>query len=123
MVWDIGQLGKVRSIRAYLHTAARNSAYSILRSRRRRAEVEADLCREFQFTVPAVEAPLDSRALCTAFAKLPVEQREVLVLKVFDEMTFKEIAETTRTSLNTAASRYRYAIDKLRQALEVSEDG
>jgi len=53
---------------------------------------------------------------------LPVDQREVLILKIYDEMTFKEIANTVGASINTVASRYRYGIEKLREALEVSEN-
>ncbi|MCA1596341.1 MAG: hypothetical protein LC772_07955, partial [Chloroflexi bacterium] len=55
------------------------------------------------------------------FARLPVEQREVLALKVFQGLTFKEIARATGISINTAASRYRYGIEKLREALEARE--
>lgn len=121
---DTRRLRKVTSIKAYLYTSTRNAAYSILRSRRRRENAEAELCRELSLaTEVAGGTPVDKEALCRAFAQLPVEQREVLVLKVYEEMTFREIAETTRTSANTVASRYRYAVDKLRQALEVNEHG
>ena len=49
--------------------------------------------------------------------QLPAEQREVVHLKVWEGMTFQEIADLTGESLNTAASRYRYAIEKLRTIL------
>ncbi len=64
-----------------------------------------------------------STALRQAFARLPTEQREVLVLKVFEEMTFKEIAETVGASINTVTSRYRYGIAKLRQTLKENGNG
>ncbi len=48
---------------------------------------------------------------------LPAEQRAVLHLKLWEELTFEQIAETLELSPNTAASRYRYGIDKLRDAL------
>ena len=48
--------------------------------------------------------------------ELPAEQREVVYLKVFDGLTFKEIASVCGVSANTAASRYRYGIEKLREA-------
>jgi RNA polymerase sigma-70 factor (ECF subfamily) len=47
---------------------------------------------------------------------LPPEQREVVHLKTFEGLTFQEIADVTETSINTIASRYRYAIEKLRAA-------
>ncbi len=49
--------------------------------------------------------------------QLPVEQREVLVLKVWGELTFPQIGELMGVSHNTAASRYRYALAALRQRL------
>jgi len=57
------------------------------------------------------------RALSEAMQTLPVDQRAVVHLKLWEEMTFAEIAGAIGVSLNTAASRYRYGIDKLREAL------
>lgn len=48
---------------------------------------------------------------------LPAEQCAVVILKVWEEMTFAEIAEALEISANTAASRYRYALDKLRDEM------
>jgi len=48
---------------------------------------------------------------------LPVEQREVLVLKIWGELTFEEIARQLDIPANTAASRYRYALAGLRKEL------
>jgi RNA polymerase sigma-70 factor, ECF subfamily len=50
-----------------------------------------------------------------ALADLPEEQREVVVLRVWGEMTLQAAADVLDIPLNTAASRYRYALDKLRQ--------
>lgn len=52
--------------------------------------------------------------LSVQLASLPAEQREVIILKVDGGLTFKQIATVLGVSLNTAASRYRYAIEKLR---------
>ncbi len=49
--------------------------------------------------------------------KLPSKFSEVIVLKIWGEQTFQQIAETLEISQNTAASRYRYGIDLLRRAL------
>jgi RNA polymerase sigma-70 factor (ECF subfamily) len=57
------------------------------------------------------------KTLATTLNALPPDQRAVVVLKVWEEMTFAEIAEVLDISANTAASRYRYALDKLREAL------
>ncbi|MBI3947695.1 MAG: sigma-70 family RNA polymerase sigma factor [Armatimonadetes bacterium] len=119
------RLERVRDARAYLLTAVRNAARSTLRGRRRRSDLETALPEDL--AVAAAPDPgigvVDALALREAFAALPVEQREVLALKVFEGMTFREIAATTRASQNTVASRYRYAIEKLRRALEEPENG
>jgi len=52
-----------------------------------------------------------------SLAELPDEQRAVAHLKLWEGQTFEAIAETLNISPNTAASRYRYAIDKLRERL------
>ena len=46
---------------------------------------------------------------------LPDEQREVLVMRMYDDMSFKEIAEATNVSINTALGRMRYALINLRK--------
>jgi RNA polymerase sigma-70 factor, ECF subfamily len=70
------------------------------------------------------EAHSDPRegAMMQRLASLPVEQREVIVLKIWHGRTFREIAELTDTSPNTVASRYRYGLAQLRQALEGETD-
>lgn len=114
------RLKSVESIKAYLYTSVRNAAYSILRSRRRRNDLEQAEIHEDQLNCPVTEdeSVIESIVLREAFLQIPLEQREVLVLKVFDGMTFAEIAKTIGTSINTAASRYRYGIDGLRRALK-----
>lgn len=54
----------------------------------------------------------------SALRRLPAEQREVLVLKLWQELTFEQIGETLDLSPNTAASRYRYALAALRKELK-----
>ncbi len=56
-------------------------------------------------------------ALSQALAVLPVDQRAVVHLRLWEAMTFHAIARTLNIPLNTAASRYRYGLDKLRQLL------
>jgi len=56
-------------------------------------------------------------ALERALARLSVEQREVVALKVEGGLTFEEIGAALAVSPNTAASRYSYALARLREAL------
>jgi len=66
--------------------------------------------------------PSDKESLSLALARLPEEQREVIVLKFFEELTLKEIAAVCGLSLNTVASRYRYGLSKLKSLLEAKND-
>lgn len=49
---------------------------------------------------------------------LPAEQREVVIMRLYGELSFKEIAEQTNVSLNTALGRMRYALLNLRKLIE-----
>ena len=57
-----------------------------------------------------------------ALQRLPSEQSEVVVLKIWEEMTFLEISVVLGESANTAASRYRYALAKLSRYLQPIAD-
>jgi len=101
---------------AYLRRAVRNACYSMLRGQRRRPLV--DVAEPFLELVPGQSGAPDERlALEQAIARLSPEQREVVHLHVFEGLTFQEVADLTRESMNTVASRYRYALDKLRAQL------
>ena len=64
----------------------------------------------------------DAQAIERAMAWLPAAQREVVYLKVWQDMTFAEIAELLGLSPNTAASMYRYGLAKLKRRLELSQE-
>ena len=49
---------------------------------------------------------------------LPEEQREILVLHLQSKLPFREIARLREISINTAMSRYRYGLEKIRSALD-----
>lgn len=57
------------------------------------------------------------REIEAALQRLPAGQREVLVLKIWNELTFEQIGQALEISPNTAASRYRYALAALRKEL------
>ena len=59
--------------------------------------------------------------LAAAVERLPSEQREVVILKIWNELTFAEIASILEISQNTAASRYRYALGALKKTLQPHE--
>ena len=111
-----GKLGRVRSVRAYLYVMLRNAIWRRLRRNGPR-ESGVDPAAIFQRPEPLALPEGAAADIESALAKLPAEQKEVIVLKVYQNMTFPEIAEVTGVSANTAASRYRYALDRLRALL------
>ena len=64
-----------------------------------------------------VEEKERQQQLEAALRSIPPEQREVLVLKIWGGLTFEQIGETLSISPNTAASRYRYALNQLRNVI------
>ena len=59
-----------------------------------------------------------SQHIRCALGELPYEQREVVILHLQGEMTFRQIAKLQDVSVNTAQGRYRYGLDKLRARLD-----
>ena len=105
--------------RALLYAAVRSAALDLIRRDNRRARREVEVFADAERTVqPQFEQLDDSqRELVAALDRLPRDQREVLVMKIWNELTFTEIAEALSISQNTAASRYRYGLVNLRKAL------
>lgn len=107
-----------QALARYLFRAARNAAISALRRRRR------DRTVPLEDGLRAEPPGEDSfGGLRDAVRGLPLKQREVLALKVLQQMTFEEIGAALGVSANTAASRYRYAIARLRLQLEDERNG
>jgi RNA polymerase sigma factor (sigma-70 family) len=53
--------------------------------------------------------------------ELPEEQKEVLIMRMYKDMSFKEISENTGVSINTALGRMRYALINMRKLIEKHE--
>ena len=71
---------------------------------------------------PSVESNLISSQISFDLHKiideLPLDQQEVLKMRFFQDMSFKEIAEATNVSMNTSLGRMRYAINNMRKIIE-----
>ncbi len=103
----------------WLVRAVRNGAYKRLGRSRRRLEL---LRQGAPLLVPRESGdPVDAdmaRKASEALGKLPVEQREAVALHLFEGLSFREIGEMTEVPEDTAASRYRYGIEKMREVLD-----
>lgn len=93
----------------YLFRAVRNRVLNQIRDRSR----EVALGPEAQWLESPSGSTETALALQSALRVLPEEQREVIVLRVWGQMTFEEVAGVVGVSPNTAASRYRYGLEKL----------
>lgn len=101
----------------YLFRSTRNEAYSKLRRRWLFARTVARGVDVSLLSAREERPPGEGEALGAALRELPVKQREVVVLRIYESMTFEEIASMLRISANTAGSRYRYGLAKLRHIL------
>jgi len=113
----------VENIRSYVFTALRRTVARRLSQRGRpESRVELDeIAAAGDSAVTVGEAgEIGDDRVDRALHRLPSEQREVVLLKIDGELTFAEIGHTLGIPPNTAASRYRYALEKLRAALEPS---
>jgi RNA polymerase sigma-70 factor (ECF subfamily) len=127
---DVVQAAFVRFWRKYpdaspenyplLYAAVRTTALDLLRTNERRGRrelafgAEVPLAEEPLFA-PAIDQQADSDQLQQALAKLPIDQREAVVLRIWGGLTFAQIAESLGESINTVAARYRYALEALRR--------
>lgn len=106
--------------RGLLYSAVRSLALDFIRRDARRARREATVLADTDpITEPQFQLGDDTQsALAAAIESLPSDQREVLVLKIWNDLTFNEIAGALGISQNTAASRYRYALSNLKKTLQ-----
>ena len=107
----------------YLLRMVRNEALQIVRRKKRWALLAnlSDLLT--RRSVDELEQEESHRAVWLALRSLPSEQAEVVVLKIWEDMTFAEIGKILEVSTFTAASRYRYAMQKLTQKLNPARVG
>ena len=112
---------QARNERAFLLTSCYRLGIDWTRRREVRARHENDFVAApgAALFAPADDPDTDTfrKALGTALLDLPPDQRAVVSLKLWQGLTFQDIAAALDISPNTAASRYRYAIDKLRERL------
>jgi RNA polymerase sigma-70 factor (ECF subfamily) len=110
----------LRSERSYLLKLAHRAVMDLSRTRTRRNRRHESLAAEtteFFASSPDPDEAAFRQALGEAMAQLPEEQRSVVHLKLWEGLTFEAIGELLEIPNNTAASRYRYAVEKLRERL------
>ncbi len=117
---DPNLLHGIREERAFLIRLAHNAAIDLMRRRGTRDRTKENFAAEFISPFAQTSDPDEKffrEELAVALGELPEDQRAVVHLKLWAGLTFEEIAAALEIPPNTAASRYRYGLDKLRERL------
>jgi RNA polymerase sigma factor (sigma-70 family) len=108
------------NLKSYLTTCVINRARDRIRANRR-GPIQLDATESISSNLNgpdhAIICSEEAHRLNQAIAKLPDEQRGVIVLRLKGEMTFSQIAKLHNVSINTIQGRYRYGLNKLRSVL------
>lgn len=111
------RLAEIEDLKGYIYRSLTNSCTSVLRSRRQFATTET-LDNLISDDLAPKDFEQEFRLIERLMALLPDEQSEVIRLRIYGGRQFDEIASICNIPLTTAKSRFRYGIDKLREALE-----
>jgi len=123
----LGRFKKEARFSSWLYQIAINATRDRLRRRRRRTDLSLDDVEEkgerslrdgAPSALDLIESSDLSRAVAAAMAALPEEQREVVILKEYQGLTFPEIAETLDVPLSTVKTRLYRGLGQLRIRLE-----
>jgi RNA polymerase sigma-70 factor (ECF subfamily) len=112
------KLADAQALRAWLYRIARDRAFAVLRRAGRAEQLTAEA--EVPDTLPEEPAftAEDAAAIHAALDRLPPEQREALVLRFLETMSYEEIARATGQALGTVRSRIHYGKQALARLLE-----
>ena len=113
-----GAQRQIVDMKAYLFRCVHNAVLNEIKVWQRSVPLE----NESAWFIPPERDYSAELSLRRALFVLPDDQRKVVVLHVWAELTFSQIAEILDISANTAASRYRYALAKLRGAMCTKEN-
>jgi RNA polymerase sigma-70 factor (ECF subfamily) len=115
----LGAFRGAATVRSWLYRIAINTALSWIRDHRREqpAEIAEDALVEAHPGPARIAEGEDGVRLRAAIAQLPPKQKMVLELRVFDDLSFKEVAELADCSENTAKVNFHYAVKRLRDIL------
>ena len=117
----ISQRKSPENVRGWLFRVVRNEAISRLRRQKsHRAHVERVSAEEVGWFEPRADDLIDAEAAQQAMESLTTEQREVVVLRIWGQMSLKEIAEIVGRPVSTVHSRYKAALAAMREYMEIS---
>lgn len=105
-----------KNLKGYLLIIARNLCFDFFRHKKETVWIEeiAEAGKD-DAQIKSIE---DGLLIKQALLKIPMEQREVIILKIYEEMKFMEIARMLGCNVSTAKSRYHAGLEKLRKIME-----
>ena len=111
--------GPILDVKHWLFRSVRNAAIDRLRRHRRQTRYERARASEPPALFLArADDLLDARAVQDALVHLPTEQREIIVLRIWCDMTLAEASKLTGEPVSTLFSRYRTGLNALRRRME-----
>ncbi len=115
----MAQRSAPRDVKAWLFRAVRNEAISRGRlRRRRRLREQRQAAGRVEMFEPREDDLIDARAAQAALERLDTDQRELVVLRIWADMTLEQIARTTGLSVPTVFRRYRAALAAIRKEMQ-----
>ena len=113
-----GNLRRAEDKKAYLFACVRNAALN----EHKLGDRQTSLDTEVAWFSPPSRDYAGEQNLRRALGTLPDDQKQVVILHVWGELTFSQVGDLLGVSSNTAASRYRYALGKLRESMLAKEN-
>ena len=117
----MAQARRPDNVKAWLYTTVRHAAISFARSSARRSRREMRLAEERpEYFEPQPGDLIDASAAQQALESLASEQREVIVMRIWAQMTLGEISQITGEAVSTLFARYRAALAEIKRIMESS---
>lgn len=113
-----------RNLKGYLLTIARNICFTYFQDKKRKGiKYEWEELTDFPCRTDKINETELSVDLGSLLSQLSQEMREVLILRIYEEMKFKDIAQIMGCSVSTAKSRFRLGVAHLKKLMEVDYEG
>jgi RNA polymerase sigma-70 factor (ECF subfamily) len=117
----MSQARRPDNVKAWLYRTVRNAAISCARSSARRMRREMRLAEErSEYFEPQPGDLIDASAAQEALQSLPGEQREIIVMRLWAQMTLAEISQITGDAVSTLFARYRAGLAEIKRIMESS---
>ena len=109
------KISKIKYPKTYIYHIARNKSFDLMKKRKKEPVPLDSLI--FQPAHDGLSDWFDAQMLNSALEQISEKEKEIILLKIYDGMTFREIAKVTGSLLPTVAARYLRGLKKLKKIL------